>query len=269
MTKGLGPRPGQPSQQGRAAGQNKEIDKIPLHPSAPTAQHRQPLSQSPAGLPAIIHRLSQPLTALHGSLELALLTPHGAAEYRSALQEALTQARSLLGMLASLRDLVDAEDPGESSEVTGLKALVEDAVGELRALAETRGVKISFDSKGAVFVRADSARLRMAVYKVIRHAIARSPERGAMRVVLATEDRLAWFVVVDEGCTLSAGELDHLTRALTLGALFSEASKRDTLEWAVAKRIFETQGGTVQVQCRPGAGCSFRASWTVQPSSPV
>jgi len=55
-----------------------------------------------------IHKMSQPLTALHGTVELALLSERTAEGYRAALEESLEQLTRLNGILSSLRDLADA-----------------------------------------------------------------------------------------------------------------------------------------------------------------
>jgi len=55
-----------------------------------------------------IHKMSQPLTALHGTVELALLSERTAEGYRAALEESLEHLIRLNGIVSSLRDLADA-----------------------------------------------------------------------------------------------------------------------------------------------------------------
>jgi signal transduction histidine kinase len=269
MSKGFQPRPGQASGKVRGGGQNKTKDQATLYPQSSITRERQALAPPALGLPAIIHRLSQPLTALHGALELALMTSRSIEEYRSALKEMLTQADSLLSMLGSLRELVDAEELGGSNEAARLEVLAEEAIGELRPLADSRSVSLTFNPRGTLPLRADVGKLRLAVYKVIHHAVAGSPKRGAVRVSLFTDDRNAYFEVVHQGRLPAPDEIAHLTKAVSLGALFSEASMRGTLEWAVAKRLFENQDGIVQVEARPGEGSCFRVLWRITPQNPV
>ncbi len=60
----------------------------------------------------LIHKLSQPLTAMHGSLELALLQEDAPSEYRRIFRESLEEADRMMQTLALLREVLDAEDPG-------------------------------------------------------------------------------------------------------------------------------------------------------------
>jgi len=55
-----------------------------------------------------VHKMSQPLTALQGTVELALLSERTAEGYRTALEESWEQLTRLNGIVSSLRDLADA-----------------------------------------------------------------------------------------------------------------------------------------------------------------
>jgi len=221
---------------------------------------RQPyFAASAAGLPSLIHRLSQPLTALRGSLELGLLTEGNAADYRLALEEALAQADHLVHLINWLRDMVEAGESGEADERAPLGDLVKAAREELEPLAATRGVTLLLESHPDSNVRGSAKWLRHAVYRTVHRALERSPDRGTVQISLSKLDREACLRVSDQGPAARPGELDHLARASSLGQLFADASKRGTLDWAMAKLIFEAQGGLARVECEPGQGCCFVA----------
>lgn len=235
----------------------EDLGAASLKSGSPTGRSVQ---ASADGLPTVIHRLSQPLTALRGSIELALLAELSPAEYRAALKGALEQADRVVGLLDSLRDWAESEDPGDLTECVLLGTVVEEALEHLLPLADSRGLSVVFQSGVDLYVRVNSTRLRRAILKVIHHAIDRSPERGRVRVELSTSQGNAFLVVSDEGPAAEPPELDSLRGTMTLGHLFSEASKRGSLDWAVAKNIFEAQGGAARVENTAGSGCSFRVS---------
>jgi len=54
-----------------------------------------------------LHQLSQTLTSLHGTLELALLIDSDAQGYRKAIQQSLAQAKVLLQLFKSYRALTE------------------------------------------------------------------------------------------------------------------------------------------------------------------
>jgi len=67
------------------------------HDSADTTQQ----ANDPAG--AFLHQLSQILTSLRGTLELALLVDCDAQDYRRAIKQSLVQAEGLVQLFKSYR----------------------------------------------------------------------------------------------------------------------------------------------------------------------
>ena len=63
-----------------------------------------------------LHQLSQTLTVLRGTLELALLVDCDAQDYRKAIQQSLVQAEGLVQLFKSYRSLAQGKNgwPGES-----------------------------------------------------------------------------------------------------------------------------------------------------------
>jgi len=56
-----------------------------------------------------LHQLSQSLTSLRGTLELALLVDSDEQEYRRAIQQSLAQAEGLVQLFSSYRATAEAE----------------------------------------------------------------------------------------------------------------------------------------------------------------
>jgi hypothetical protein len=56
-----------------------------------------------------LHQLSQSLTSLRGTLELALLVDSDEQEYRRAIQQSLAQAEGLVQLFRSYRATAEAE----------------------------------------------------------------------------------------------------------------------------------------------------------------
>ena len=59
---------------------------------------------------AFLHQLSQTLTSLRGTLELALLVDSDAQGYRRAIQQSLVQAEGLIQLFKSYRALAQSGD---------------------------------------------------------------------------------------------------------------------------------------------------------------
>ncbi len=82
------------------------------------------------------HSLSQPLTALQCGLELAVAVPRSQKEYERRLGDALQSTGSLREMMSALRELVEAEDPGEDAREVELGELLSSLRDSLNKLAQ-------------------------------------------------------------------------------------------------------------------------------------
>jgi hypothetical protein len=87
----------------------------------------------------VFHDLSQPLTALQCSLELALVHDQTIGEFRASVEAAVHAAESLRQRLLLLRALSDAEDPGDTSAPLALDRLLLQLREDMLPLFESAG----------------------------------------------------------------------------------------------------------------------------------
>jgi signal transduction histidine kinase len=85
----------------------------------------------------VLHDLSQPLTALQCSLELALLRDRTLEELRVSVEAALHDAERLRRRLLLLRELSDADDPGDTSTPLLLDRLLQELRDDMLPLFES------------------------------------------------------------------------------------------------------------------------------------
>jgi signal transduction histidine kinase len=191
-------------------------------------------------------------------MELALWGERSAAEYRAALEQSLDLADHLVRWIASLRDLAESAAPCGALERVALGELVRAAVEELRPLAESRQVEITFGGSEEVCVQAHPERLREAIFRTLHNALQASPEGGAVRVALSASEGMASLAVFDQRPAARLGELESWREASTLGHVFLEAAKARNLEWAIAQRLVEAMGGTMQVENNAAQDCCLQ-----------
>ncbi len=87
----------------------------------------------------VFYDLSQPLTALQCSLELALVRDQTIEEFRGSVEAALQAAERLRQRLLLLRELSDAEDPGDTSTPVVLDQLLQQLRDDMLPLFESAG----------------------------------------------------------------------------------------------------------------------------------
>ena len=197
----------------------------------------------PSILASVAHQMSQPLTALRGTLELALLKASTIREHRMSEEKALAAAEELARILEGVRELAEAYTPAGVSVPVELSQLFREVVEDLRPIALSRRVAIQLDAAPGIEVLGDRPRLYGALLKVVHLAVARSTPRSGVRVSLRVAGEDAQIVVEDEGPHYpegsGAGRLDL--------ALMTEAPEV-VWELGAAAKMVEGSGGLLTTE---------------------
>ena len=114
----------------------------------------------------VFHDLSQPLTALHCSLELALVRDQTIEEFRASVEAALHAAERLRQRLLLLRELSDAEDPGDTSTPLVLDQLLQQLREDMLPLFESAGRSFELTCEAAK-VAAHEAKLMRGFFYLL------------------------------------------------------------------------------------------------------
>lgn len=187
----------------------------------------------------LFHHLSQPLTTLCCSLELALLQTPTAEQYGEIVSQALSQAERVSAQASAIRELIDASQASEGGELLELGTAVEDAVSDLLPVAESNGLQVCCVPGPACRVWFDPPRLRQGLFHLIGFVIGSGgpgtavkieiAERGAEAILTLTVSREGIF----SGPPTAANSEQELLRRLGLG---------------IARAIFEAAGGSSIVE---------------------
>jgi hypothetical protein len=68
-----------------------------------------------------MHALAQPLTIVQGELELALVQPRSAKEYRETVIAALHYTQSAIKVMKNIQELLCVQPPSDVANVSSLK----------------------------------------------------------------------------------------------------------------------------------------------------
>ena len=123
----------------------------------------------------VFHELSQPLTALQCSLELSLLRDHTSQEFRASVEAALQNADRLRLNLLLLRELSDADDPGDISVPVEMRRLLLDLQEDFLPVFESAGGQFDL-ACDPVQVQGNAGKLTRAFFYLIELS---SPRLGA------------------------------------------------------------------------------------------
>ncbi|HUK23259.1 MAG TPA: hypothetical protein VLV49_01670 [Terriglobales bacterium] len=210
-----------------------EAAAVPLPEVAP-AQETELLAD-------LFHALSQPLTALRCALELALDPRRTPGQCREGARAALDHAEQVAALCGGIRALVEAGDGGENPQALALGRMLRESVEDLRPLAEEQGGSLVLrEAPAQGWVRFERQRLRQGLFCLLEYALNSGP--GAHITVDAGEQEDEAKVQVTVSRAQAAGE----PAAEGLAGGQKELQRR--LALAIARRLFESAGGKLQVR---------------------
>lgn len=149
-------------------------------------------------LSQVFHDLSQPLTALQCSLELALVGDQTLAEYRTAVEAALHNAERLRRRLLLLRELSDAEDPGDISVPVALDQLLRQLREDMLPLFETAGRSFELTCEAAI-VPANETKLMRAFFYLLEFLLRCASPNHGLNLIGAHSSKKRFDICI-EGC---------------------------------------------------------------------
>jgi signal transduction histidine kinase len=205
----------------------------------------------------VAHDLRTPMARLRGMAESAMAS-EDPATLRAALADCVEESDRIMGMLATLMDISEAETGTMAlrREPTQVADLVSQTVELYEDVAEDGGVTINADVTADLVVNVDRARMRQALANLLDNAVKYTPQGGKVEIRAdraAAEVRIA---VGDTGVGIPPEELPHIWTRLYRGDK-SRSSRGLGLGLSLVKAIIEAHGGRVTVESAPGEGSQF------------
>lgn len=155
----------------------------------------------------LAHKLSQPLTSLCGTVEVALMGELNQAECRQALELVLHESRRMADALETLRDLVEHEGSSEAIQLVSWTQQVEKSLWEAASAPENHHAQLISNLSDGVWVEANPEQLGTATRKLIGRAIEEGSGKHVVRVELS---------VCGETARLSACAIERLGGTLKI-----------------------------------------------------
>jgi C4-dicarboxylate-specific signal transduction histidine kinase len=186
----------------------------------------------------LFHALSQPITALRCSLELALYAQSSPSQEN--LQMALGHAEKIAQLASGIRELVQADDPGDQRVELLLKDCLRGAVLDMVPVAEAAQVKIEMCGQVTGKIIAEPRRLHQALFYLLEFALSSAAPGSVLNVETEAQGAQSLtFLTVSSKKPAANPEAETEAKSAAL-------SRR--LGLAIAGRIFESAGGRLQMQ---------------------
>lgn len=221
-------------------------------------------------LRGVAHKLSQPLTSLRGSLEVALMDEMDEKECRKVLELSLEETYRVAEVLETLREVLEAEDPGDDFQPVSWNLLVTQALEAVAPAARRKGLHFVLEPMADAYVKINPPRVDAAMHELFREVTRRGAPESTIRVGLSVRGRMASLSVCDNGSWPAAPPPEEKTQP---PASSTRAMDRTQLDWWVLRRTIEGQGGWLEIEKIPLRGVCRRiylplaSSETARPSS--
>jgi len=178
----------------------------------------------------VFHSLSQPLTALQCSLELSLARDQTSQEFRASVEAALQNAERLRQKLLLLRELSEADDPGDFSAPLELRQLLQELREDLLPVCESAGG--CFDlTCDPVQIRGNRNKLARAFFYLLEYLLRSGPRASLSVHVAQTNERQVEIRMTFSGTESAAVLGDDASDPVSAG------------EVEIARRTFRSVGG--------------------------
>lgn len=211
----------------------------------------------------VSHDLRTPITSLQGYLETLLLkeTHLSPEQKRSYLEIALRHSERLGKLVTELFELakLDAQITPLNPEPFSIGELVQDVVQEFQLTARQKGVYLDLEiHKELEFVCADIGLMQRVLENLIENALHYTPTGGRVTVSVSCQDNAIAVKIADTGCGIPDADLPHIfDRFYRVEKAREDHSEGAGLGLAIAKRILDLHGITIQVESQIDEGTTF------------
>lgn len=195
----------------------------------------------------IAHEVKNPLAAVRGAVQVIGSRLGGRSNDSAIIKEVIARLDALNDLIQDL--LVFARPPAPKPVRVELRSLLESVAALLKRDPAFQSLDIKIEGE-APHANADPSLLTIAVQNLLINAAQAQQGRGDVLVTLsASPPSSAQIEIKDLGPGIPAEIRAALFRP------FKTTKARGTgLGMATAKRLLESQGGQIDVQCPPGGG---------------
>jgi signal transduction histidine kinase len=207
----------------------------------------------------ISHELRTPLTAILGSVDL--LKDEETNEEKAALFD--LSKRNLWRLNTLIDDLLQLEEIQTGRKRISPQSLdtveiVQQAISELRDIADMKGIRIEAPLDGNLVVTGDREAIKRIFTNLLSNATKFNREGGRIVISAEEEGDFVKFSVSDTGIGIPEEEL---------GKIFDRFYQVDRsprrkypgmgVGLSIVKELVEMQGGNIWVESKPGKGSTF------------
>ena len=211
----------------------------------------------------IVHDFRNPMSSMRLDVQMLARETTGDGELRTGrIRELAERLRGTIDRMDKVfREFLYMSKPGSADmELLDLRDCLSECVSLLKPRLEQADLEVDLQLPDEpVPVCASSSALSRAMMNVITNAEQFSPQGGALRIVLATENRTASIDVIDEGPGVAPRDRERIFEMFE-----SQRPEGTGLGLFLARAAIERCGGRIDVVDSTGPGACFRIRISIE-----
>jgi len=216
-----------------------------MHSEAALRQ-QEALAQLGKMAAVVAHEVRNPLAGIRGAVQvIGRRLPAGSPE-EAVVEEIVSRIDTLNDIVQDLL-LFARPRPVELAPAT-VRQLVDETVGLLREDPRFAGVSVE-SSVEDTSIMIDREQIKLVLLNLVLNAVQAMPRTGTVRIASRDTDGSHEILVIDHGPGIPADVREHLFEPF-----FTTKSRGTGLGLATARRIVESHGGTLRLECPPSGG---------------
>jgi signal transduction histidine kinase len=136
-----------------------------------------------------------------------------------------------------------------------VRGAMEQAMEQVRPLAEARGLSLAAQSTGAITARADARQLDQVLLNLLANAIRHTPAGGSVTLSARVESNLVDISVIDTGEGIAPEDQPRLFEEFFQAG--NHAPGGIGLGLAISRRLVQMMGGSISFESELGRGSAF------------
>lgn len=223
-------------------------------------------------LSTMSHELRTPLTYIIGMSATLLRWSFGALSdrqrsYLTTINQSGEQLLDIINNILEFAKLESGRSLLEFSELS-LRQLIDAVISSHQGLVKKQGLTLSLNFKvspDSDCFRADAKRLQQIISNLLHNAIKFTPAGGQIHLRVWQEHQATLFQIEDTGIGIPESQQSILFEKFKqLESPFQRQYSGTGLGLAMAKRLVELHGGSIQVKSQVGKGSTFTVRLPVQ-----
>ncbi len=211
------------------------------------------------------HELKTPLSSIKLICDSVIAAGDNApfemvSEFLHDMNDEVDRLTNIVNDLLDLTRMDAAKYSENKKFVTGnLKDIVRGVAGSLTKIAMQKGVRLSLNCSGDIFMIMEKNKIWEAFYNITDNAIKYTPYGGKVEMFLEKDLYNAIFTVSDSGIGISKDEISKIfDRFYRVDKARSRETGGTGLGLSIALSAVEMHGGHIDVESEEGTGSVFR-----------